>query len=168
VYWSKEGRKIYRNDGKKIKAGSMKKWKRNLFVGYPVRDDTTMCPCALATVGILMMRSSGCRQCMKTGYESRWFILEHRKDNEAKRALDRLLNTTSQPINDMEVLDRLLFESLDRDKTGQEKSIEFLEILILCGFDVVNMDMNLSSFADDENKGRSISWKTLRRIENEK
>jgi hypothetical protein len=61
------------------------------------------------------------------------------------------------PINDMEVLDRLLFESLDRDKTGQEKSIEFMEILILCGFDVVNMDMNLSSFADDENKGRSIS-----------
>jgi hypothetical protein len=81
-------------------------------------------------------------------------MLEHRKDNEAKRALDRLLNTTSQPINDMEVLDRLLFESLDRDKTGQEKSIEFLEILILCGFDVVNMDMNLSSFVMDAEKGK--------------
>jgi hypothetical protein len=81
-------------------------------------------------------------------------MLERRKDNEAKRALDRLLNTTSRPVNDMEVLDRLLFESLDKEKTISEKCFEFMAILDELGFDVVNMDVNLSSFVTDGEKGK--------------
>jgi len=78
-------------------------------------------------------------------------MLDKRKQTKVKRLLDRLLNTTSQPIcNDMEILDRILFESVDMEKTEQEKVFEFMDILILCGFDVCKMDVNLSSFIADK------------------